>query len=183
MPRRQPIKLPSAEYLRTCFEYDPDTGELRWKKRPREHFANDNRWASWNKVYPGNIAGHTVGRWTKYSRITIGNMIYMTHRVIYKIVTGNDPVGDIDHEDRNPLNNRRDNLREATRRQAVWNRNLPRTINPYRGVFPTKGNHWRARIRVNGVQKHLGTFSTPEEASAAYEAAARVLHGDFYCPT
>jgi hypothetical protein len=36
-----------------------------------------------------------------------------------------------------------------------------------------------ARIRVDGVERHLGTFATAEEASAAYAAAAREAWGEF----
>jgi hypothetical protein len=96
-------------------------------------------------------------------------------------MTGEEPLGDLDHKDRNGINNKWANLRLASRREAVWNRQLPRSINPHRGVFPTSKGRWRARIRINGIQHHLGTFSTVEEAAAAYEAAARRLHGEFYC--
>jgi hypothetical protein len=38
------------------------------------------------------------------------------------------------------------------------------------------GNRWRATIVVNGKQKHLGCFATPEEAHTAYLAAKREWH-------
>ncbi len=179
MPNNPSTKLlPSADYLRTCLDYEPETGVLRWKERPCEHFANAHIWMAWNAAHAGKAAG--IRR--KYHRIKFVQYphLYLAHRIIWKWVTGEDPPSDIDHKDRNRLNNRWANLRLATRVQAVWNRELPRKVNPHRGVFPSSQGKWRARIRIGGIQRHLGTFSTVEEAAAAYEAAARKIHGDFY---
>jgi hypothetical protein len=181
MPNKPSIKLlPPVDFLRTCLDYTPETGELRWKQRPREHFANTQMWKRWNIHRAGTLAGTQT---TKYRRINFYSgyrFLCFAHRVIWKWMTGEDPPSDIDHKDRNPLNNRWENLRLATRVQAVWNRELPRKINPHRGVFPMKEGKWRVRIRINGIQHNLGSFSSVEEAAAAYEAAAREIHGDFY---
>ena len=155
-----PRPLPATEYLHARLKYLPETGELFWKQ--------------------GKRAGKPAGERSKYYRIKLVGRLYMAHRIICKMMTGQEPPFDIDHKDRNRLNNRWNNLRLGTRVGAVWNRQLPRKINPHRGVFPT-GKKWRARIRIGGVQHHLGTFSTVSEAAAAYEAAACKLHGEFYC--
>jgi hypothetical protein len=177
MPKYDP--MPSADYLRACFDYNTETGNLYWKQRPREHFPSINAWHMWNTQNAGNRAGAST---PKYHRVHLTGHLRLAHRVIWKLMTGEEPLGDLDHKDRNGLNNRWDNLRLATRREAVWNRRLPRNINPRRGVFPS-GKKWRVRIRINGIQRHLGTFATIEEAAAAYEAAARKIQGEFYCPT
>lgn len=88
------------------------------------------------------------------------------------------PAGRVtDHRNQNPLDNRRANLRVATKAQNATNSaafygKLPR------GVQPRDGK-WRAAIRKDGRRVYLGTFDTPDAAHDAYVAAARELHGDF----
>jgi len=161
-----PRPLPSAEYLRDRLDYSPETGELVWKAGRRMRRA---------------LIGVPAGsRGAKHVRVFIDGRPCPAHRVIWKMMTGKDPPSDIDHKDRDGLNNRWSNLRLATRVEAVWNRKLPRRRNLPCGVEPSTGGKWRARIMVNDTRRHLGTFTTAEEAGAAYEKAARTLHGDFF---
>jgi hypothetical protein len=86
-----------------------------------------------------------------------------------------------DHRNSEGLDNRRANLREATK--AENNRNTaPQANNKsgYRGVSRKKGTRkWRAYIRVDGNSIHLGYYSTAEDGARAYDAAALELHGEF----
>ena len=172
MPK--PKLMPPAEYLRECFEYSPNTGQLTWKQvkqlKRRPQFV-------------GEPAGVPVG---KYLKVGLDGEVYAVHRIIWKWMTGEDPPSDIDHKDRNSLNNRWSNLRLATKAEAVWNRRLPpRIVNHHlpHGVAPSGKRRWRAMIKISGVTRHLGTFSTTAEAAAAYEATARQLRKDFYNPS
>ena len=181
MPNHFPTKiLPPVEYLRACFDYSPNTGELRWKHRPREHFHTALEWKRWNTMNAGNSANVYITN--KHYGTSITHSRYCTHRLIWKLMTGEDPPRDVDHQNGNGLDNRWDNLRLANMTEQNRNRQWRGNATGRKGVYATRGK-WRARIKNNYILHHLGTFDTIEEASAAYEAAARKLHGDFYRPT
>jgi hypothetical protein len=168
------IRLPPVDYLHACFDYYPKAGDLVWKVRPREHFGRTGEWTRWNVMFAGRQAGTINSR--GYLVVLIKSRSYLVHRIVWKISTGKDVLSEIDHEDRNRTNNRWSNLRLATSEEQRMNEGL-RSNNKSgrRGVFGRVGR-WRSQIR----RRHLGYFATVEEASAAYEAAARKLHGKFY---
>jgi len=65
--------------------------------------------------------------------------------------------------------NRVENLEIVTNRKNT-ERNSPKSVSKYVGVGFHKGtNKWRARIRINSKEKHLGLFETELEASNAYQ--------------
>lgn len=87
----------------------------------------------------------------------------------------------VDHINGNPLDNRRENLRLATRSQNMAN-STRRSDNTsgYKGVCWDKGmQKWRAGLSVNGKTRYLGCFDSPEQAHAVYLEAAKALHGEF----
>lgn len=101
------------------------------------------------------------------------------HRVIIDI---NDPLLQVDHRDRNGLNNQRSNLRIATRTQNKAN--MPKRADgvssPYKGVSWNKNKRkWCSSIGVNRVRIHLGTFTDEIAAALAYDAAALKFFGEF----
>jgi hypothetical protein len=178
--KRAPKPLPSIEYLHECLDFDPKTGILTWKDRPISHFETQHAWIVWNAQNPRTIAGcvRDDGRLV----ICINGCKYKAHRIAWKMQTGKEPPETLDHKDLDPSNNRWKNLRPATWPQQNWNkRHQENSASGFRGVYPSK-NRWRARIRINGIKTNLGTFSTPEEASAVVEATLRKLHGSFYRP-
>lgn len=90
----------------------------------------------------------------------------------------------IDHINGNTLDNRRSNLRVATVAQNGWNARK-RTDNSTgaRGVsHHPRDRRFHANIRSNGRKVFLGSFASLEEASVAYEHAARQLRGEFVRP-
>lgn len=105
------------------------------------------------------------------------------HKVVLSRILGRDLIkGELpDHIYGNPLNNCRYNLRVVTASQNAINTGL-RSSNKsgYKGVVWHKATQkWVAVIGINNKHIHLGCFKTPEEAYAAYCAAALKYHGEF----
>lgn len=88
----------------------------------------------------------------------------------------------VDHIDRNGLNNTKANLRLATDQESTRNRGAHiRRKNltcEYKGVSK-QHQKWIARIKVDGRDTYLGSFSDPIEAARAYDNAALELFGVF----
>lgn len=165
-------KLPAQKYLRECFRYSRRTGKLHWRKRPKSHFKSSGFWLYFNERYAGKEAlayqtasGHLQG--------AVNGKNYMTHRVIWKLVTGFDPK-EVDHKDRSGVNNRWKNLREATRQQNNANSVVRKGYH-----FHKKAQKWAAGLCVAGKGIHLGLFTTAGEAKAARQKAMRERYGEF----
>ncbi len=118
-------------------------------------------------------------RFYAYTRIN-GKTVYM-HRLILGLTPCGRGHQDVDHASGNGLDNRRCNIRIATRSQN--NTNLPGRggISGYKGVFAygQTGKKWEACIGVEGRKVQLGVFLSKEEAAAAYDRAARSIYGEF----
>lgn len=85
-----------------------------------------------------------------------------------------------DHINGNRLDNRRCNLRVATYSQNNANSRDRQRKGKYRGVYwHGRAHKWCAQISVNGHVRHLGLFEDPEDAAAAYDAAAKDAWADF----
>lgn len=99
---------------------------------------------------------------------------------MHRQIMGN-PVGKvIDHRNREGLDNRKSNLRIATRSQNNCNRKQIQGSSKYRGVCYVKSRKkWRVAISYNGTYKHLGFFENEEDAARAYDEAAKIYHGEF----
>lgn len=105
------------------------------------------------------------------------------HKIIFERVLGRKLVlGElVDHIDNDPLNNRRKNLRLATKSQNGANskRKVDNSTG-YKGViFESFTKRYKAAIRINGKTINLGRYDTPEEAHEAYKQAAIKYHGEF----
>jgi hypothetical protein len=165
-----PVKihtLPSQARLLELFSYDPATGVLRWKV-----------WCG-GKATAGSIVGYKT---TKAMRVRIDYVSYAVHRVIWKMVTGHDPVAQIDHRNGLIDDNRWTNLREATQSQNQGNARM-RMPNEtgLKGVRLLK-DRFQARIQINKRTVYLGCYGTAKEAHDAYIAAAKQYFGPFYNP-
>jgi len=98
---------------------------------------------------------------------------------MHRFLTGACKGQYVDHADGDGLNNRRSNLRICTQTQNMANRVVDRRNKLGIKGVSQNGAGYSGTITTNGRKVHLGTFRTPEEASAAYRGAARILWGDF----
>lgn len=91
------------------------------------------------------------------------------------------PGIEVDHIDRNGLNNTRENLRLATRLQNSVNRKQGRNnTSGFRGVYWNKASgKWMSRIGIKGRTVSLGVYTDLIEAARAYDAKALELFGEF----
>lgn len=156
----------TAEEVRALLDYYPETGVFRWKVRM-------------GGILPGSIAGGDDGH--GYLRVKIKGKRYMAHRLAWIYTHGAWPEAEIDHINSIKSDNRIVNLRPATRLDNCKNKRAHRNnTSGYKGVSYVKSmGKYRASIRSNGADKHLGVFDDPQEAYGAYCRAARELHGDF----
>lgn len=84
----------------------------------------------------------------------------------------------VDHKNHDPLDNRKSNLRLCTPSQNFGNAGKRKNSKqPYKGIEPW-GNKWRAKI----LARHIGLFSTPEDAARAYDTEAIARWGEFAKP-
>lgn len=188
------LLLPSKDVLAERLNYDPETGKLFWKHAPRTMFKTDAGWRQFNHRRAGKEAGHKHlkkggGRHAIIIRGKFGGVDswFVAHRVIYALMGVDVPDAmEIDHKNRDPWDNRWENLRIATPSQNVVNRvggkreseeskKLPKGVSMQAGRY-------KAQISIRGERKrHIGMYATPEEAAEAYKAAAMPHHGEFFC--
>lgn len=120
----------------------------------------------------GHYNGHKVG-WLradkKYIICSIDKKYFYVHRLIYQLHHGKAPEI-VDHINRNSLDNRIENLREASHSENLWNIGLNKNNkSKYKGVHYCKTtNKFVAMIQINKKRKNLGLFKNAEEAYQAY---------------
>lgn len=150
----------TLDVLKDRLIYEPDTGLFYRKKWSRN--------------------GSPTG-WVQhgYIMVSIGFSTFFAHRLAWFYTYGIWPKECLDHINRNKLDNRISNLREATHAENMRNVNIRKhSKSGIKGVRFIKGK-WQARIVLDRVQQHLGVFNTAEEASAAYVAASRKMFKEF----
>jgi hypothetical protein len=127
------------------------------------------------------LTWHAIsGRHTFYAQHSFQKNGKNCHVVMHRFILGvTDPSIHIDHRNGCGLDNRRCNLRFATRIEQAGNmRKHDGTSSRFKGVSLKKGrkrNKWVAQLRP----KHLGIFKSEYEAALAYDRAARERYGEF----
>jgi hypothetical protein len=154
------ITLPE---LRLIAVYDPATGQFS-----RAGCVRGKR--------VGQLMGST--RADGYVRIRVAGTTYYAHRLVWLWTYGEWPVGEIDHIDGNPANNRISNLRDVSK--SVNQQNLRKAPSSNKtallGVTRTPAGRFKSTLTLERKQVYLGTFASAQEAHAAYLKAKRRLH-------
>lgn len=101
---------------------------------------------------------------------------------MHTMVMNPSPGMEVDHRNRSEtLDNRKENLRLATRSQNQANRRLQKNnTSGYRGVaFVKNMGLWRAQTQKNREKTRATYFSSKHEAAREYNRLALELHGEF----
>lgn len=87
---------------------------------------------------------------------------------------------EIDHSNGDKCDNRRDNLRAATRSQNGGNQKPRGGTSKFKGVYWNKADkRWMSRVMLNYRGYHLGSFTDEEDAAIMYNVAAQFVFGEF----
>lgn len=166
----------TLEYTKELFDYDPFSGKLFWKIRPRSHFRTLRGQKLANTKFAGSEAGskNSLG----YFIVEVEGNPWPVHRIAWLLHTGALPEGDVDHIDRDPSNNRIENLRVCSRSENSIN-SRRRASGAFSGIQESRPGVWRARLGVRRKRIHLGYFKSREDAEQAYQTALRDTFGDY----
>tara|TARA_R110002020_G_scaffold474512_1_gene706144 strand:- start:557 stop:1021 length:465 start_codon:yes stop_codon:yes gene_type:complete len=126
----------------------------------------------------GKIAGSTskYNSGIRYRLLKVHYKQYLAHRVAYALVNGEIPEGlEIDHINRNGLDNRIDNLRLVTRSENQRNKRVNSSKKKALGIvgvyFESDRSKYKAVINVSGKQISLGRYSCLFDACCARKSA------------
>lgn len=147
-----------VERLKERLSYNPETGEFVWR-------------ISYGSAKAGSMAGHISNK--GYRRIPVNKKHYQSHQLAWLYVHGEFPEHEIDHINGDKLDNRTINLRSVTRKENGRNVRIP-THNTS-GIMGVRWNKleqkWKAYIKVNGINKGVGTFFDKFDAICARKSA------------
>jgi hypothetical protein len=140
--------------LREVLSYNEDTGLFTWISKASSHVK----------------VGSTAGRVTSggYVIIRIDNLPYSAHRLAWLYMNKESPPFSIDHINRVRNDNRKVNLRLATKTQNAQNRSLAQAnTSGVKGVhWAADRRRWAAKIVLKGKVVHLGYARIFEDAVA-----------------
>ena len=132
------------------------------------------------RIQIGDEAGSLI-KTIGYRRIMFKGVKYYTHRIIWLIAKGEQPPHILDHINNNRLDNRIENLREATHTENMRNARLRKdSTSGVKGVYWHKhSKKWMARINNNNKTTNVGYFSDLKDAEQAVKEARQKLHQEF----
>ena len=115
---------------------------------------------------------------SKYIQTRIKGKMIKLHRYIMNINNSNLVV---DHINRNPLDNRKSNLRICSYKENSFNKSI--RVDNTSGIpgvsFHKTNKKWRAKIKYNNLTIHLGYFEDINEALINRRVAEEILFGEY----
>lgn len=160
----------SIATLHGLFHYNPESGALTNRVK--------------RKMMPAGIVSGFIEK-KGYRSVRINGGTFKVHRVAWAMFYGKWPDGQIDHANRDKLDNRIANLREASGSSNQQNKGIYATNSSgFKGVnWHKRTSRWHARVMHEGTRIYIGSFSTKEDAAEAYRSAAKKLHREFFANT
>lgn len=167
--------LPTQEELNDLLSYNAETGALYWRERPESMFQATNCRSALNvcAVWNSRYANGRAGTDRRYTVIKINFASYLAHRVIWKMVYGEEPI-EVDHINRNKLDNRLSNLRSVDHGTNMRNRSVTSlNTSGFKHISWSKNlNKWVVQLKVPGKgQRQIAWKDSLEEAVAARNEA------------
>lgn len=162
-------KLFTQARLKEILHYDPASGIFTWI---------DTRC---HRIKNGDRAGTIVLRnGKKYRTINVDHVPTYEHQLAWLYVTG-EWVYQIDHWDRDGLNNKLANLRSCSSSENKANATTPsHNTSGFKGVsWCENQKKWRATISKDRRIYYIGVFDDPAVGHSAYLDKARELYGEF----
>jgi hypothetical protein len=128
-----------------------------------------------NRYYGGQILKCKITRFGYYEATLYSEnktpKIVRKCRIVAEAFLGESNGLHVNHKNSNKLDDSLENLEYVTQRENTQHAYRKNTSDGKMGIMYTKNGKWRARKWMNGRSRHLGYFSTRDEASAAYERA------------
>ena len=160
--------------VRELLDYDQHTGEFTWKARDRHWFKSEGSFKRWNNRFAGRVAGGVWRSARGYPALVIGvfGKLHKAHRLAF-IWMGEELPPQVDHLNRDSMDNRWKNLAASSQEENTKNRSM--SSNNKSGVNCVSWNRasgkWMARVNLGGKLKYLGLFTDLEEATEVVRAA------------
>lgn len=164
MPKKE---APDLGRLKDLLSYDGEIGIFVWARTR-------------NKAPKGKRAG-TV-RPDGYRQIMVDAKCYFEHMLAWYFATGIWPKNDVDHKNMVRNDNRLSNLREATRSQSNFNKNVRKdSLTGIKGVrWCTQKSKWEAHAGLSGQRIHIGFYDSKEEAKRVRDEFAMPIHKEYF---
>lgn len=149
---------------------DHETGKLFWINPPKRH----------PDLIEKEAGCLTKNNKKNYWVIQVNGKKYKRGHIVFYLVNGFWAKPCIDHINGDSTDDRPCNLRQATFTENAWNhKKRARRIELPMGVRNFASGKFEARISYCGKQIHLGSFQSPNEASAVYQSKRKELYGQF----
>jgi len=150
-------------YCKDRLSYCPRTGVLKW--------------------VDGRLAGCRAGSCDCNGRrkIKILGKTYKEHRIIFLMMTGRFPIGQIDHVDHDPSNNEWCNIRECSERENRMN--SPKRKGKKTSIYTGVSKHSRDgnyRVRISRPDGGVYTKYFKKEEDAAIHASEKYLEFGYH---